>query len=437
MAAWLQALVWNPLFLGLFLFTGAYFTLRSRFFLLRHPLTVLRATFGQMLRPVAHGVSPFGALSCSLAACMGTGNIIGVAGALLLGGAGSIFWMVLSALLGMATSCAENTLGLLHRKKDASGEWSGGSIAYIEAAFGSRKAARLFALCCTAVSLGMGNMAQVNAAVEALRDQRPLSPLLCGLVFAALTGPVIFGGSKRITALTEKLIPPLCAVFLLACFAVLVKCRAALLPCVRLILTQAFSLRSAGAGLTGYTLAQAVRVGVARGVFSNEAGLGSAPLIHASAQAFSPFQQGLWGSVEVFVDTVLMGAVTALVFLCSGAVQTAETPAQMTVLAFSSVFGRFSGAFVSVTLAVFAFATLVGWACYGEKGAAYCFGRRGVLPYRLIYLACVILGACIRAEAVWALADVFNALMALPNLTALLCLRDEIAAQMKSPRLPV
>ena len=436
MAAWLQSLVWNPLFLGLFLFTGAYFTLRSRLFILRHPLTVLRATFGQMFRPVEGGLSPFRALSCSLAACMGTGNIIGVAGALLLGGAGSIFWMVVSALLGMATSCAENVLGLLHRKKDETGEWSGGSIAYIEAAFGSRKIAFLFALCCTAVSLGMGNMAQVNSAVEALREQQPFSPLPCGLVFAALTGLVIFGGAKRITALTEKLIPPLCAVFLLACFAVLVKCRAELIPSVRLIFRQAFSLRSAGAGAFGFTLSQAVRVGVSRGVFSNEAGLGSAPLIHASAQTDSPFRQGLWGSVEVFIDTVLMGAVTALVFLCSGAAQSAAAPAQMTVLAFSCVFGRFSGAFVSVSLAVFAFATLIGWACYGEKGAAYCFGRKGVLPYRLVYLACIVLGACVRAETVWALADVFNALMALPNLTALLFLREEIIAQMKKPRLP-
>ncbi len=437
MAAFCQALMWNPLFLGLFLFTGAVFTLRSRFFTFRHPLTVLRATFGQIRCSGADGISPFRALSCSLAACLGTGNIIGVASALLLGGAGSIFWMVLSALLGMATACAENTLGILYRKKDQTGAWTGGSMAYIEAAFGSRKIASFFSLCCVAVSLGMGNMAQVNAATEAIRAQRPVSPLACGLAFAVLTAAVIFGGAKRVTALTEKLIPPLCAVFLLACFAVLVKCRAELLPSLRLILRQAFSLRSAGAGLTGYSLAQAVRVGVSRGVFSNEAGLGSAPLIHASAEAVSPFQQGLWGSVEVFLDTVLLGAVTALVFLCSGAAQAAASPAEMTVLAFAAVFGRFSGVFVSASLAVFAFATLIGWACYGEKGAVYCFGSRGALPYRLVFSACVVLGACVRAETVWALADVFNALMALPNLTALLFLREEITEQMKRPRLPV
>ncbi len=437
MAAFCQALMWNPLFLGLFLFTGAFFTLRSRCFVFRRPLTVLRATFGQMLRPNKGGISPFRALSCSLAACLGTGNIVGVASALLLGGAGSVFWMVLSALLGMATACAENTLGILYRKKDETGAWSGGSMAYIEAAFGSRKVASFFALCCVAVSLGMGCMAQVNAAAQAIREQRPVSPLVCGLVFAALAAPVIFGGAKRITALTEKLIPPLCVLFLLACCAVLVKCRAEVLPSLRLILRQAFTLRSAGAGLTGFTLAQAIRVGVARGVFSNEAGLGSAPLIHAAAEAASPFQQGLWGSVEVFLDTVLLGAVTALVFLCSGAAQAAKTPTEMTVLAFSAVFGRFGGTFVSVTLAVFAFATLAGWACYGEKGAVYCFGRRSTLPYRLSFLACVVLGACVKAEAVWALADVCNALMALPNLTALLFLREEITEQMKRPRLPI
>lgn len=436
MAAFWQALLWNPLFLGLFLFTGAYFTLRSRFFVFRRPLTVLRATFGQMRRANTEGISPFQALSCSLAACMGTGNIVGVASALLLGGTGSIFWMVLSALLGMATSCAENILGLLHRRKDQTGEWTGGSIAYVEAAFGSRKIAFLFAFCCVAAALGMGNMAQVNAAVQTLCEQQPLPPFGYGLLFAALTAPVIFGGAKRITALTEKLIPPLCAVFLLACFAVLIRRRAALLPSVCLIFRQAFSLRSAGAGAFGFTLAQTVRIGVARGVFSNEAGLGSAPLIHASAATDSPFRQGLWGSIEVFLDTVLMGSVTALVFLCSGAAQNAETPAEMTVLAFSAVFGRFSGVFVSAALAVFAFATLIGWACYGEKGAVYCFGRRGVLPYRLLYLICIVSGACIKAETVWALADIFNALMALPNLTALLFLRGEIAAQMKTPRLP-
>jgi len=436
LTAFLQALLWNPLFLGLFLFTGTYFTVCSRFFIFRHPLRVLKATFGQMFQEDANGISPFRALSCSLAACMGTGNIIGVASALLLGGAGSIFWMLLSALLGMATSCAENILGILYRKMQKNGEWSGGSVSYIEAAFGSRKIAFFFGLSCIAVSLGMGNMAQVNSAVGLFREQLRASPLLCGLGFALLGGLVIFGGMKRITALTEKLIPLLCLVFLSACGAVLIKFRSNLLPSIRLILSQAFSLRSFGSGTAGYALSEAIRIGISRGVFSNEAGLGSSPLIHASAATDSPFRQGLWGSVEVFIDTVVMCTVTALVFLSSNAFQNAKTPTGMTVLAFSGVFGNFAGIFVGVTMAVFAFATVIGWACYGEKGVLYCFGKKAILPYRLIYSVCIVLGACIKADTVWATADLFNALMALPNLCALLFLRKEITAHMKKPCLP-
>ncbi len=436
MTAFLQALLWNPLFLGLFLVTGGYFSVCSRFFLFRHPFRVLKATFGQMLRTDPDGISPFRALSCSLAACMGTGNIIGVASALLLGGPGSIFWMLLSALLGMATSCAENILGILYRRKQKNGEWSGGSLSYMEAAFGSRKIALFFALSCVAVSLGMGNMAQVNSAAGLFREQLGISPLWCGLVLAALSIPVIFGGMKRMTALTEKLIPLLCLAFLFACGGVLVKYRLNLIPSLRLILSQAFSLRSAGSGAAGYTLSQTVRIGISRGVFSNEAGLGSSPLIHSSASTDSPFRQGLWGSIEVFLDTVVMCTVTALVFLSSNAAHTAATPTEMTVLAFTGVFGASAEIFISVILAVFAFATVIGWACYGEKAVQYCFGIKMLLPYRLLYSLCIILGACIKADTVWAIADLFNALMALPNLCALLFLRKEITAQMKKPCLP-
>ncbi len=373
------------------------------------------------------------ALSAALAACMGTGNIIGVASALSLGGPGSIFWMIVSAILGEMTCYAENYLGILHREKNGKGEWQGGSMLYIERAFGSKKPAVIFSIFCVFSSLGMGNMTQANAMANSISEQIKIYPPAFGVAAAALCGMVIFGGVKRITQVTEKIIPPLSFVTIAVLLAVIFKNRSELVPSIKLILSEAFNLRSVFAGAGGYTAAKAIKYGIARGVFSNEAGLGSSPIVHSCADAKSPAEQGLWGIVEVFIDTVLMCSLTALAMLTSGAWQPESplSPTRISLLAFESVLGSRAGIFLSTALSIFAFATIIGWEYYGEKAAEYALGEKSAAPYRLIYLVCIVIGTCARLEAVWALSDIFNALMAVPNLAALWKLRKEITFKAK------
>lgn len=423
-----QSLAWNPLLLAGFLGVGLYFTVRSKFFQFTHPRTIFKSTFGKMKsNDDTTGISPLSSLTCALAACMGTGNIIGVAGALTLGGPGAVFWMLVSALLGMMTCCAENILGIKYRIKNQKGEWLGGSMLYIERAFRSKIPATVFAVLCVAASLGMGNMTQANAISTSVSSQCGVHPLSIGIVVAALGGVVVFGGVKRIAAFTEKLIPIASAVFILASLAVIFICRKNAAQAISSIFTCAFSAKSAVGGAVGYSVKTAIRYGVSRGVFSNEAGLGSSPIVHAAAAVDKPETQGMWGIVEVFIDTVLMCTLTAVMLISSGA-YTAGTdisPVEMNVNAFSKIIGNASGGFVAASLCVFAFATIVGWSYYGERAAEYAFGSRSKWAFRCVYLACSVIGAAVKLETVWALADIFNALMAVPNLAALIVLRRE------------
>lgn len=422
----LQQLCWNPLTLCAFMGTGLYFSVRTKFFQLRHPVLIFRSTFGKVGKvKVKDGISPLAALSSSLAACMGTGNIIGVAAALSAGGPGAVFWMLVSAVLGEMTCCAENILGIEYRVKNGQNEWSGGSMAYIEKAFSSRKPACIFSLFCIASSLGMGNMTQSNAISSALCTSGKLSPPAVGIALAAVTGMIIFGGVKRIASITEKIIPFASAVFIIALLAVIIKNFKNIPQSIVMIIKGAFGLDSALAGGMGYGMSKAIRTGVARGVFSNEAGLGSSPIVHSAADVSDSVTQGMWGITEVFTDTVLMCTLTALALLTSGAFNTALSPIQMNTSAFSTVIGNYAPIFVSVSLCVFAFATVIGWAYYGEKAAEYAFGEKSVTPYRAVYLICTVIGAAAKLETVWALSDIFNALMAIPNLAALIILRKK------------
>lgn len=428
----IQQLCWNPLMLCAFVGTGLYFTVRSGFLQFRHPIKILRSTFGSMSGGGKDGISPFAALSAALAACMGTGNIIGVASALTLGGPGAVFWMIISAVLGEMTSCAENILGIEYRAKNEKNEWMGGSMLYIEKAFG-RKTACVFSIFCVGAALGMGNMTQANAISTSLSEQTAVIPAAVGVAAAALTGMVIFGGVKRVASVTEKIIPPMSLIVILSLCAVIIKNRSELLPSIKAIIICAFDFGSLSAGVTGYTISKAIRTGIARGVFSNEAGLGSSPIVHASADVKEPLTQGLWGIVEVFIDTVLMCSLTALALMTSGAWQKGTTlsPTQMSVAAFSDVFGKGSGIFVCISLCVFAFATIIGWGFYGEKAAEYALGEKAVTPYRIIFLVCTVIGASISLDTVWALSDIFNALMAIPNLAAIIKLRKKAIVHIK------
>ncbi|MBO5908282.1 MAG: sodium:alanine symporter family protein [Clostridia bacterium] len=429
----LRELCWNPLLLAAFFGVGLYFSIRSGFLQIRRPLYIFRSTFGSIKKADAKdGISPFAALSAALAACMGTGNIIGVASALTLGGPGAVFWMVISALLGEMTSCAENILGIEYRTKNEKNEWMGGSLLYIEKAFG-RKTACVFSVFCIGAALGMGNMTQANTISTAVCEQTAASPVALGVAVAAVVGMVIIGGVKRVSGVTEKIIPSLSLAVIVALIAVIIKNYSLVVPCIKQIFVSAFDSGSVASGMSSYTLSKALKEGFARGVFSNEAGLGSSPLVHASAHVKEPLTQGLWGIAEVFIDTVLMCTLTALALMTSGAYgsDNSLSPIQMSVAAFSDILGDSSSVFVCVSLCLFAFATIIGWGFYGEKAVEYAFGEKAIAPYRIVFLICTVVGSCASLDTVWALSDIFNALMAVPNLAAIIVLRKKAVYHIK------
>ena len=429
----IRELCWNPLLLAAFFGVGLYFSIRSGFLQIRKPLYIFRSTFGSIKKAdTKDGISPFAALSAALAACMGTGNIVGVASALTTGGPGAVFWMVISALLGEMTSCAENILGIEYRAKNEKNEWMGGSLLYIEKAFG-RKVACVFSVFCIGAALGMGNMTQANAISTAVCEHTTASPAALGVAVASVVGIVIIGGVKRVSGVTEKIIPPLSLAVIVALIAVIIKNYTLVIPCIKQIFVCAFDFGSVASGMGAYTLSKALKEGFARGVFSNEAGLGSSPLVHASAHAKEPLTQGLWGIAEVFIDTVLMCTLTALALMTSGAYgsNVSLSPVQMSVYAFSDIFGKASSVFVCVSLCLFAFATIIGWGFYGEKAIEYAFGEKAITPYRIIFLICTVIGTCTSLDTVWALSDIFNALMAVPNLAAIIVLRKKAVYHIK------
>ena len=430
--------LWGPPMLAVFLLTGAYLTARSRAFPLRRLGLWVRTTFGTLLKKQEAGagsITQRQALASALAACLGTGNIIGVATALSLGGPGAVFWMWVSAALGMMTCCAENILGVKYRWRMGGG-WMGGPMAYLERGLGSKVLAGIYAALLALASFGIGNMTQANAIAEAAKQSFRLSSaswaagLVMGVAVAGLIGLVIFGGVGRIARVTEKIVPAMAGLFLLASIIVLIKNYKALPGALGLILREAFRLPAAAGGVAGYGIAKAMRYGVARGVFSNEAGLGSSAVVHASAEVKEPAVQGLWGICEVFIDTLLMCTVTALVLLCSGAWPTHEGVA-MVGAAFTGTLGPWGEHFVTLSIALFAFATLTGWSFYGEQGARYLLGEKSVKPYRVIYLIAAVVGCVMRLETVWAVADVLNGLMAIPNLIGVLVLSGQAVRELR------
>ena len=315
------------------------------------------------------------------------------------------------------TCCAENILGVKYRWRAGSG-WMGGPMAYLEKGLGSKALAGIYAALLGLASFGIGNMTQANAIAEAAKQSLRLPCWAVGLAVAALIGLVIFGGVGRIARVTEKIVPAMAGLFLLASTIVLVMNYKAIPGALGMILREAFK-------------GKAIRYGVARGVFSNEAGLGSSAVVHAAADVKDPAVQGLWGISEVFIDTLLMCTVTALVLLCSGAWQGGSEGVAMAGAAFEGTFGRLGRHFVSLSIALFAFATLTGWSFYGEQGARYLLGEKSVKPYRAIYLAAIVVGCVMRLETVWAVADVLNGLMAVPNLIGVAVLSGQAIRELR------
>ena len=363
-----------------------------------------------------------------------------MATAIFYGGPGAVFWMWVSALLGMMTGCVEKTLAVRYRRRSREGGWEGGPMEYMTQGLGLRPLALVFALCCVAASIGGGDLVQANSIAAALEHAFGWDRLAVGVVTALLTGAVILGGIGRIGRVSERLVPAMAILFLAGGSAV-VLCRAHALPAaLSAIVAGAFSPRAAAGGGLGYTMAAAMRYGVARGVFTNEAGLGSSAMAHAAADVDHPAEEGMWGMFEVFVATGLVCTVTALAILTSGvydpqkalaaleagAVEDAMVGSSLSAAAFSTVLGRWGGPFVAVCLLLFAFSSLLGWSYYGERSLSFLTGtRRWTGLYRLVFLLFVAVGSVSDVGAVWQVADICNGMMALPNLIALLLLSPE------------
>lgn len=416
----------------LLLGTGVYFTWKLRFLQVRALPFILRNTIGTLLKKDTgsgeRGISPFQAVTTALSGTMGVGNIAGVATALVAGGPGAILWMWVGAFFGMATKYAEIFLAVRYRVKNEKGRWQGGPMYYIARGTGQKWLACLFAALCALCSFGIGNMTQANAVAASMQRSFGVPALVSGVCVAAAVALVIWGGVRRIAAVTEMVIPFISILYICFCAAFLYIHRGLLGAAFSLILRGAFSARTAAGGALGYTVSQAVRFGLSRGVFTNEAGLGSAPIAHAAADCKSPAHQGAWGIFEVFLDTIAVCTLTALVILTAqgGSLwRSGADGAMLTSAAFETVFGGLGGKILALSILFFAVSGMLGWYYYGETSLRYLApGSKAAVPaYRSIYLVLIVAGATGELGAVWRLSDVLNALMAVPNVLAMLALR--------------
>lgn len=450
----LNNFIWGPVMLVFFLLVGLMFTVRTKVFQISHIKYWLDVTILQLFRKERkdvlktqdkHSISQFQSLCTALAATIGVGNISGVAVALALGGPGAIFWMWLSAFLGMMTNYAENTLGIKYRYKNEKGNWVGGAMIYIEKGLGWKWLAVIFSVFCMLASFGIGNMSQGNEIANGLKNSFGIPTYITAVVVMIFAGLVIIGGIKRIASVTEKVVPFMALTYIAGALIVILSNFTAVPSAFASIFASAFTLPAAGGGLAGFTIMIAMRRGISRGVFSNEAGLGSSVMVHSASDVKEPVVQGMWGIFEVFADTLIVCTMTALTILTSGVYdyqeyakyagadlpETLKSGVALTSAAFESVFGSFGGMFISIAIMLFAFSTILGWSYYGERAVEYLFGLKAVPIYKIIFILVIFIGCNIKLSLVVDISDTFNGFMALPNLIAVTLLSGEVIQMTK------
>ncbi|HFU4489510.1 TPA: alanine/glycine:cation symporter family protein [Streptococcus suis] len=422
-------LVWGPPLLLLLVGTGVYFTLRLGIFQISKLPTAFRLIFSSD-QSGQGDVSSFAALCTALAATVGTGNIVGVATAITTGGPGALFWMWVAAFFGMATKYAEGFLAIKYRTKDANGQAAGGPMHYITLGMGQKwkPLAVFFAISGVLVALlGMGTFSQVNSIASSMSSSFGLAPQLVSIVTAISIAFFIFGGIEKISDVSTKIVPFMAILYVLASVTVLALHLDQLLPTLALVLKSAFTPAAAVGGFAGATVQQAIQRGIARGVFSNESGLGSAPIAAAAAKSDNPVEQGLISMTGTFIDTIIICTLTGLTILVTGQWSVAGLEgAPLTQAAFATVFGQSGALALTISLVLFAYTTILGWSYYGERCIEFLFGTKSILPYRLVFVAMVALGGFLKLDLIWTIADIVNGLMALPNLIALLALSPVI-----------
>lgn len=423
----INGFVWGPVMLVLILGTGLYLTIGLRGLSIRKIGYGFRQLFIGRRGSGEGDISPFNALMTSLSATVGTGNIVGVATAVGIGGPGALFWMWCTALVGMATKYSEAVLAVHYRETDERGRKVGGPMYYIRNGLGPRWAwlALCFALFGTLAGFGIGNTVQANSVADALRTSFNVPEWLSGISMAVLVGLVLLGGIRRIASVAGKLVPFMALLYLVVTLIILAINIGAIPEALLLVVKSAFSPVAAGGGFAGATIMLALRMGVARGIFSNEAGLGSAPIAHAAAETDNPVRQGTIAMLGTFIDTLVICTLTGLVLITTGAWNSGEQGAALTNLAFNSVL-PFGDHVVSLCLALFAFTTILGWSYYGERCAEYLFGVKVIVPFRVLWVIAVYVGATLKLSLVWSIADTLNGMMAIPNLVGLLLLSPVI-----------
>jgi len=415
--------LWGPPLLILLFGTHIFLTFRLKF-VQKFIGRALKLSFGKRFHH-AGDISHFGALMTALAATIGTGNIVGVASAVTLGGPGAVFWMWLTGIFGMATKFSEAVLSIKYRTKNARGEYCGGPMYVLERGMHSKWLGILFAAFTSVAAFGIGNMVQANSASALLKDTFSISPWISGMIMAVLTAVVILGGIKSIARSCAMIVPFMAIFYVLGCIVLLVLNFHSIPETISRIFSSAFTGQAAVAGFTGAGIREAIRYGIARGLFSNESGLGSAPIVAAAARTKNTIQQALVSSTGTFWDTVVVCAITGLVVVNSGAWKKGLDAALLTKDAFSQI--PIAGPLLlTVGLLVFVFSTIIGWSYYGEKAMEYLFGVRAVLPYRWLWVFSVMLGSVATLPIVWTFADIANALMAIPNLISLIVLNGVI-----------
>ena len=438
----INGVVWGIPMMILIIGTGVYFTIRTGFLQFRKFGYTMKNTIGKCFQKVEAkegAVTPFQALTTALAATVGTGNIAGVCGAIAIGGPGAVFWMWISALVGMCTKFSEVTLSINFRERNDKGDWVGGPMYYIKNGLGKKWTwlGGVFAVFGMLAAFGIGNMTQVNTIattigtattqfVELSDGSLKIMYLIIGIIVALIAAAVLVGGVKRIGNVTEKLVPFMAVLYIIASLIVIFSHAGNIGSTFAAIFKGAFNPDAVMGGVVGTGIIAVVKSGVGRGLFSNEAGLGSAPIAHAAAETDHPVRQGLFGIFEVFADTIVICTLTALTVLCSGIIVPygeSGVGADLAINAFTTTFGgRASGVVVAIGLTLFALSTVLSWGLYGTRCCEFLFGTKIIKPYQVVFCVFMVVGATMKLDLAWAIADTLNGLMAIPNLIALLAL---------------
>jgi len=416
-----SGIIWGPFMLVMLLGTGIFLMIGLK----AMPWHQLVSSFQLLWRgrkSTEEGdITPYQALMTALAATIGTGNIAGVATAIFLGGPGAVFWMWVTALVGMATKYSEAVLAVNYREVDEQGKHVGGPMYYIKNGLNAKWhwLGTAFAVFGMIAAFGIGNMVQSNSVADAMQTTFHVPAWVTGATITVITAIVILGGISRIATVAAKLVPFMAIAYIVGAMIIIILHIADVPAALGTIISDAFTGTAASGGFAGAAVWAAIRFGVARGVFSNEAGLGSAPIAHAAARTSDPVRQGMVGMLGTFIDTILVCSMTALVIILTGTWTSGENGAALSTLAFESALPGVGSYIVSLGLVIFAFTTVLGWSYYGERCAEFLFGIKVILPYRILWLIAIMLGALGKLEIIWLLADVLNGLMAVPNLIAL------------------